>query len=219
MSEIKSPFTKNMREVFLDSLEEMARPYPSIRLPAWSWFNEFTGGFRAQEFTIFCGATGVGKTQWLANLSSMLLLSGVKHFVMSVESGHNDFMKRVLSALYGQDLNTGEVIPVATLADATAKYSKYLQAGNIEFSLYDNRLSSKQLLADLAAMRERGCKLAIIDNLNFFLEVVRSADQIVEMDRVIHDLIMFCKRVDMHVIMVMHPRKTENGRVESEFDI
>jgi hypothetical protein len=30
---------------------------------------------------------------------------------------------------------------------------------------------------------------------------------------------MFCKRIDMHVIMVMHPKKTDNGRVESEFDI
>ena len=39
------------------------------------------------------------------------------------------------------------------------------------------------------------------------------------MDRVIHELILFCKRVDVHIIMVMHPKKTEGGRVVSEFDI
>ena len=39
------------------------------------------------------------------------------------------------------------------------------------------------------------------------------------MDRVIHELIIFCKHVEVHVIMVMHPKKTETGRVESEFDV
>lgn len=217
--EIKPPYAENMRQVYLRAMDEMARPYPSIRLPAWTNFNEFTGGFRAKEFSIFCGPSGIGKTAFLASISASLLMSGVKHYVASIETGAEDYMKRVISAMYGEDLNTGDAVPVTVLSDATARYAKYLQSGLIEFSLYDNRVSAKQLIADLTYMREQGCQIAIIDNLNFMLEVVRQADQIVEMDRVIHDLIMFCKRVDMHVFMVCHPRKTDDGRVESEYDV
>ena len=75
-------------------------------------------------------------------------------------------------------------------------------------------------MADIAAsVKLHGSKIAIIDNLNFFLEVTSQQNAVIEMDRVIHELIIFCKQVPIHVIMVMHPKKTDGGRVESEFDI
>lgn len=218
---LETPKTLNMREVFLQAIDELARPYPSTILPKGHWeiFNEVTGGFRPREFTILCGSTGSGKTTWLSNLSAQLLLAGEKHFVMSVETGHTDFMKRVLSVLAGEDLNTGKPVPLYELERITSENLGLLQSGVIEFSLYENRVSIEQLLWDLHCMYKVGCKIAMIDNLNFFMEVTRASDQVVEMDRVIHELIIFCKQVDMHVIMVMHPKKTINGRVESEFDI
>lgn len=219
--EITAPAHLNMREVFLQAIEELARPYPSTRLHGdqWRLFNEVSGGFRPREFTILCGSTGAGKTTWLANLSAHLLKSQAKHFVMSVETGHTDFMKRVLSVLEGEDLNTGNPVPLSQLERLAAEHLDLLKSGCIEFSLYENRVSVEQLLWDLDCMAKIGCKIAMIDNLNFFMEVTRASDQVIEMDRVIHELIIFCKRVDMHVIMVMHPKKTVNGRVESEFDI
>lgn len=219
--EIEAPKFLNMREVFLEAIEELAKPYPSTMLTSSNWelFNAVSGGFRPREFTILCGSTGSGKTTWLANLSAHLLKSGAKHFVMSVETGHTDFMKRVLSVLEGEDLNTGNPVPLYRLEKLTADNIELLQSGMIEFSLYENRVSVEQLLWDLDCMAKIGCKIAMIDNLNFFMEVTRASDQVIEMDRVIHELIIFCKRVDMHVIMVMHPKKTVNGRVESEFDI
>ena len=56
-------------------------------------------------------------------------------------------------------------------------------------------------------------------NLNFFMEVKRAQDSNIEMDRVIHELIILCKQIDIHIVMVQHPKKTDDGRVESEFDI
>jgi len=128
-------------------------------------------------------------------------------------------MKRVLSALEGEDLNTGDPVPLYKLESVVSKHIDLIRNRTIEFSLYEDRLPVEQLLHDLHCMEKEGCKIAMIDNLNFFLEVTRSADQLIEMDRVIRELIIFCKKVDMHVIMVMHPRKTDGGRVESEFDI
>jgi twinkle protein len=213
----------NMREVYLEAMTELVRPYPSYRLPEWEMFNKAVGGFRTREFTILCGSTGAGKTTFLANISAQLLKAGTKHFVMSVETGHTDFMKRVLSVLAGFDVNQGEAVNPKLLADISADHMQLLQSGAIEFSLYDNRVPVEQLLYDLRYMHDiHKCKIAMIDNLNFFMEVKSAADQVIEMDRVIHELIIFCKQVDMHVIMVMHPKKPNGDkgtRVESEYDI
>ena len=51
------------------------------------------------------------------------------------------------------------------------------------------------------------------------MEVTRSTEVVLEMDRIIHDLIILCKQIDIHIVMIMHPKKTDHGRVESEFDI
>jgi twinkle protein len=218
--QILPPHALNMREVYLEAQRELAKPYPSVKLNDWPHWNEFTGGFRPREFTVFCGPTGAGKTTFLANLSAQLLKQGDRHFVMSVETGHTDFMKRIISVLHGDDVNTGDAVPANVLAQIHARNARYLERDTIEFSLYDNRVSVEQLMSDVRFMVEaKGCKIAMIDNLNFFLEVRRASDQIVEMDRVVHELIIFCKQVDVHLIMVMHPKKTEGGRVEGEFDI
>jgi replicative DNA helicase len=216
----RPPHALNMREVYLQTIEELARPYPSIPLASWPTWTRMTGGFRMKEYTIFCGPTGAGKTTFLANLSAQLVRQRVKHFVMSVETGHTDFMKRILSALSGRDVNTGDAVHPDQLSSIHAENAQYLEDDTIEFSLYEDRLPVEQLMHDIEHMvRERGCKVAIIDNLNFFMEVKNSGDQVVEMDRVTHALIIFCKRIDVHLIMVMHPKKTDGGRVESEFDI
>lgn len=217
--EIYEPLALDMQGTYLQALKELALPHPSVMLDEWREFSRMTGGFRAKEFSIFCGGTGVGKTQWLASLSAQLLKQGTKHFVMSVETGHTDFMKRVLSHLAGRDLNTGDVIPTEMLSRIHTQNARYLESGAIEFSLYENRVPVEQLMHDLDCMAKKGCKIAIIDNLNFFMEVTRSSDQLIEMDRVIHELIIFCKTANLHVIMVMHPKKTDNGRVNNEFDI
>jgi hypothetical protein len=89
------------------------------------------------------------------------------------------------------------------------------------FALYDNRVPLKELLSQLDYMvNVKKVQVIMIDNLNFFMEVTRASDTIVEMDRVVHEVIMFCKRHNVHIFMVMHPRKTDDdARVKSEFDI
>src|SRR5581483_2305404 len=217
--QLHDPRALNMREVYKEAIIELGLPYPSINLNDWPLWNAMTGGFRMREFTILCGSTGAGKTTFLANLSAQLLKQKQKHFVMSVETGHTDFMKRVMSVLAGRDLNTGDPVSAEVIARIHMRNAEHLESDTIEFSLYDNRVPVEQLMHDIRYMVKKGCKIAMLDNLNFFMEVTRSADQIIEMDRVVHELIIFCKQVDVHIIMVMHPKKTMNTRVESEFDI
>jgi len=216
------PQVSNMREVFLETLEQLAKPFPSLLLNDWKHWNQLTGGFRKHEFSIFCGSTGSGKTTFLANVSAQLLKQGTRHFVMSVETGRHDWMRRVLSVLAGRDLNTGEAIDAEYLSKLTAKHLDLLSRDCIELSHYEDRTPVEQLKHDLRYMLDRGCGIAFIDNLNFFMEVTTAQNAVIEMDRVIHDLIIFVKQHPIHIVMVMHPKKGQgvaSTRVESEFDV
>jgi replicative DNA helicase len=217
--EERIPHARSIGQIYTDALEELAIPYPSIKLPSWTGFNEVMGGFRMREYTILCGQTGVGKTTLLANISHQLLLAKKRHFVASVETGSTDFVKRVISVMLRKDVNTGDAVPVEILEKVHENHGEILSGDLLQLSLYNNRIPVEVLIEDIRWMKEKkGCDIVMIDNLNFFMEVTDERKQIVEMDRVTHELIIFCKQVDVHIIMVMHPRKTE-GRVNNEFDI
>lgn len=211
---------KPIRELVPDLAEYLCNPPKSTKLLTWQTFNQFVGGFRANEFSILCGSTGAGKTSLLANWSADLLFQKQKHFVMSVETGPMDYLARVASVMINEDLNTGDPIPKEKVAELAEKHFNELFSEYIEFTPYDNRVKLEVLLNDLAWAVEQECKIAFIDNLNFFMEISNDKNSVAEMDRVTHEIIMFCKRNPIHIVMVMHPKKTVQGtRVLSEFDI
>lgn len=219
-SEYPAIWQKPIREVAHLAITEMRNPAKATTLQDWPTFNHLFGGYREKEFSILCGATGSGKTQVIAAMSAQLLQTGVKHLVMSVETGHTDFARRVMSVLAGEDLNNGDDVPKEKIEMVVKNHMKLFTSDTLNLSLYENRVKVERLLENLTEMNDKGCKIAFIDNLNFFLEVTSAANSIVEMDRVIHELILWCKQHPMHVVMVMHPKKTEGqGRVMHEFDI
>lgn len=209
-----------LAELIGPAYDNLANPPPSIRITDFPMISDTTKGFRSNEFSILCGATGVGKTTFIANLSASLITQGVPHYVASVETGSLDFVRRVISVFANEDLNDGEAIPKSKLYSIHKRFHTELTSKYLHLALYENRTTVEKLMADMAEAHVKfGAKIAIIDNLNFFMEVTNAANSIVEMDRVVHELIIFCKQIDMHVIMIMHPKKTENQRVENEFDI
>lgn len=214
------PHSKSCTELYAQVMKEMALPVPSVRTLSFPIFDEMTGGLRAREFSILCGATGVGKTTLLANFSATLIQQEIPHFVASVETGPTDFIRRLISVYWGKNLNTGRAVDLEQLKKIHILHGGKLQVSSLHLSLYEDRIPVEILLADIGwHVKNHGCKVVMLDNLNFFMEVTSAQNQIVEMDRVIHEIIVFCKQVDVHVILVMHPKKTEHGRVENEFDI
>lgn len=209
----------NQRTVYDEMSDYLRHPPASVPLLDWPIFTKFTGGFRKHEFTILCGPSGKGKTTFLANISAQLLKQNVKHFVMPIETGRQDYMARVISALDAKDHNTGEPVTQMELARISVRYAEVLKNDCIKFSTHENRLSVEVLLEEIETMHSKGCEIAIVDNFNFFQAIVPAHQTIVEMDRVMHEMIMFCKRVPIHVFMVFHPRKLEDGRITSDADI
>jgi len=177
------------------------------------------GGLRPYEVTLLCAPTGSGKTQFIANLSAQLLEQKVPQFVAPVETGDTDYQKRIASALIRKDINSGLALDPGRLATIETKIGMTL-SGPLTIAGYENRVSAKEMIDMLSYQHVRyGCRVALLDNLNFFLEIVNTTMERAEMDSAMHEFVMLAKKLPMHIILIVHPRKTEDGRVESEFDI
>ena len=216
----------NLTDAYVEMAKRRLNPPPSIRLPEWDFFNRITDGLRMHEFSILCGATGIGKTTFLANLSRQLMLADAKQLIMSVETGAYDYVARIASVFAEFDFLDIDSVSKEQLAELTAKYDRHLLGNNVWLSLYEDRIDVEEICGLITRMHaENGIQVVFIDNLNYLLEVTSAANAIIEMDRVIHRLIVLCKTVPVHIVMVMHSRKPENGtgsdygRVENEFQI
>lgn len=218
--ELPFPYSRPFSESYAAGLKELHQPFPAMQLSDWGKFNKITGGLRPREFSILCGPTGRGKTTFLANLSAQLLKADVRQYIASVETGDTDFAKRVMSVFAQEDLNTGDAIPLAKLEALHNQFGAMMSNDNSHLALFEDRISMERLCDELEYhCRVKKCKVALLDNLNFFMDTANESDWIREMDRVVHSLIILTKQIDMHIVMVMHPKKTDGGRVESEFDI
>lgn len=207
-------------EVWIKATEELALPPKGVALPWWPVFTSYLGGLRPHELTLLCAPTGAGKTQLLANLSAQLAIQSIPHFVAPVETGQVDFVTRMISAIERKDFNTGDAVSGEELLRITEKYRDVVFNKSVLISTYDNRVDIQEMINTLKYMSQAyQCQVAILDNLNFFMKVVSSQMEKAEMDNAIHEFVILAKKLPMHIILIVHPRKTDGGRVESEFDI
>jgi replicative DNA helicase len=208
-----------LSRVWGDAARYLVSPPQGVRLPWWPRFSDMVGGLRPHELTLLCAPTGAGKTQLLANLSAQLLGMDIPHFVAPVETGDTDFALRLLSVIQKRDYNIGEAVPEHEVK-AISKSLEPLLEREVYIASYDNRVEIEEMTAMLKWMHsEHGCQVALLDNLNFFLKVVSAQQERAEMDAAVHEFVMLAKAIPMHILLIVHPKKTEGGRVESEFDI
>lgn len=200
------------------SYESLLRPPIGPGLPWMPIFTRCLGGLRPHEVTLLCAGTGTGKTSLIASIAAQLIQEDVPTFVAPVETGDVDFVTRVVCALSKKELNHGEPIPENVLDTAFADAIKIAES-LLFIANYDNRVNIQELCSVLRFVSKEGAKIALLDNLNFFLDVVSADLEKAELDSAIHELVMLVKTLPLHIILIVHPRKTQNGRVESEFDI
>jgi hypothetical protein len=207
-------------EVWSQAASEILNPPQGIALPWWPKFTSLLGGLRPHELSLLCAPTGIGKTQLLAGISAQLLLERVPHFVAPVETGDTDYLARVASVLVKHDLNNGEKPPEAKFQEAQAKLAELMEQTPFTIATYDNRVDRDEMVNMLKYQHAAyGIRVALLDNLNFFLKVTSAANERAEMDETIHGFVMLAKKIPVHTILIVHPKKTEAGRVSNEFDL
>lgn len=215
------PIAKTIEVLDLAAVE-IINPPLGAHISGWNNFNRMTGGLRPREFSIFCGPTGAGKSLWLANLTAKLIEQDQKVFVAPIEIGEVDFTKMVLSVLAGHDFISGEPADQETrdkLHWALKKYHEKI-IRNLVVTTYSSRVDIDEFIDLMKFVQDtHQANIMIVDNLNFMLKPARGGDQTLEMDETVHKFVQSVKITPMHIFLVMHPRKTVDGKIVSEFDI
>jgi KaiC/GvpD/RAD55 family RecA-like ATPase len=202
--------------------EELRNPPEGIELPYWPTFNRFTGGLRGGELSLITSGTGTGKTTILANIATQLNTMGVGSYIASVEIGAVAFLLAMLSVVARRDFNTGDRYDEETIAQVKSKWLPLLRAGRLIFARHDDRIDPTALAAEIIeAHKKYGIKFAILDNLQFFSRVVEAMNERAEQDRVIREFVRVVKAVPVHLLLIVHTKKTDNDnqRVESLSDL
>lgn len=222
---VNTPPPANLEEAFMDAPDTFRAAKKraqtqqiGYKIPGFSRLSEACGGLRPHGFSVICGPTGCGKTTLLANLWIKFTEAGLPVFTAPVENGKEDFMDMLVSIASGK--NRLEMTH-SDWEEVTTTHARRLfsNAQNV-FSNHESRVNHIDLLTDIYyAWRTKGVKIALCDNWQFMLDLRRGGDALFESDKALHECVVFTKHVPVHIFMVMHPRKTEGGRVDSEYDI
>jgi len=203
-------------------VEELRNPPFGVELPYWPTMTTYTGGFRGGEISLVTSGTGTGKTTMLANIATQINTLGIGTYIASVEIGPVAFLLAMISVVSQMDLNTGDKYDEATIERVKSKWMPLLRAGRLIFGRHDDRVDPTKLAEEIIEANQKyGVKFAILDNLQFFSQVVDAQNERAEQDRVIREFVRVVKRVPVHIFLVVHTRKTnnDNQRVESLSDL
>lgn len=205
-----------------EALNRTLNPPKGIQVAGWTTFNRITGGLRDNEFTLIAGPTGAGKTLFIANLVARLVEQKVKVFVAPVETGEVDFVQRVLSVWCGFDCTYGDALTVQQrekLMDVTRKYMD-LVTEYLVVSDYDGRIDIDEMIETLTMANDvHDARIAVMDNWNYMVRPSSAREQLFEMEQAFYKLVQYVKKSPMHIMLVMHPKKTEDGKLLNEFDL
>jgi replicative DNA helicase len=200
----------------------LTTPPQAARLPDWPVLDACFGGLRSGELTCLSAPTGAGKTTLIAGIAYQLWKQNVPTFVAPVETGDVDFLARVLSVAEGRDFNDGEAHSPAAVDALIDKYRADLERAPLFIATYDSKVSTEDLRDMLNYQKQKhGVRVALLDNLNYFLDISNSSEQILEIDRAVRVFKDVAVSNDMHVLLICHPRKQDgkDDRILSENDL
>lgn len=220
---INTPPPEDLEDSYLDLAEAFdatvrrgVTKKPGYSLPGFRHLSECTGGIRESGVTLICGPTGAGKSTLLGNLWVQFAELGLPTWTGAVETGKEDFIETLVSIYSGKNRN---MMSTDDWKAAKADCLHHFQNRKHVFSNNESRVNHIDLLTEIYySHMTKGTKLAFADNWQFMLEVGKG-DDIAQNDKALHDVVVFFKHVKMHFYLVMHPKKTDNGRVNSLYDI
>lgn len=188
--------------------EELARERDSSRI-RWQTFPrlaQLIKSFREGELTVFTGPTGSGKTTVLSQLSLDYCFQGVRTLWGSFEIKNTRLGRIMLQ----QVSSTGES---ADFEEDYHSAKQTLQQLPLYFMDYFGSTPLEQVLECMSqAVKEHQIQHIILDNLQFMLSGQHSSalDRFDLTDRSVAALRAFATTKNVHVTLVIHPRKEQD---------
>ncbi|CAO3599158.1 unnamed protein product [Absidia cylindrospora] len=195
------------QQVYKEILDpEESRGVLSTDLPA---LNRILKGHRPGELTIVTGPTGGGKTTVMSQLSLDYCKSGVPTLWGSFEILNQRLAKKMLYQFASKDLSQ-----YPTELDKWADEFEKLPLYFLKF--FSSTAINTVLDACQHAVNQHGVQHIILDNLQFMLSQQgnSSLDRWELQDRAIHELRGFATTQNVHISLVVHPRKDPGEQMD-----
>ena len=222
-------FPSNFTQVPHPNLFSLATPTTSQNGRGWNWENVFseyqthskiafpflslpqlsgiTKGFRPGELTIFSGPTGCGKTTFLSQLSLDLCSQGIRTLWGSFEIKNTRLIAKMFRQTSPKPIEALSESELATLQSNFQSLPMFFM-GFFGSALFEDVLDTMEY-----SVRTNNISHIILDNLQFMLSGQDSGaiDKFAIADRVIGQLREFASKRNVHVTVVVHPRKEDDG--------
>ncbi|KAI8337507.1 P-loop containing nucleoside triphosphate hydrolase protein [Chlamydoabsidia padenii] len=194
-------------QVYKEILDpETTRGVLSNDLPA---LDRILKGHRLGELTIVTGPTGGGKTTVMSQLSLDYCKSGVPTLWGSFEIMNQRLAKKMLYQFAEKDLSL--------YPDELDKWGDQFQKLPLYFlKFFSSTAIGRVLEACQQAVDKYGVQHIILDNLQFMLSQQgnSSVDKWELQDRAIHELRSFATTQNVHISLVVHPRKDPGEQMD-----
>lgn len=195
-------FESLREDVYLEMahLEEVE----GIKWKRFDSLNELIRGFRRGELSIFSGRTGSGKTTFMSEYSLDLCTQGVNTLWGSFEVSNVRLAKMQLKQFSAINLEEN-LDQFDSWADKFQKLPMYYLTfhGAQEVEKVLEAMSTAVYLYDISH--------AIIDNIQFMMGTGRNMDRFYTQDLIIQKLREFATLHNVHLTLVIHPRKEDDN--------
>ncbi|KAI0224968.1 hypothetical protein L0F63_005489, partial [Massospora cicadina] len=171
-------------------------------------FSELIKGLRPGELTVFTGPTGTGKTTFLSQLSLDFAKSGVSTLWGSFEISNTRLVKRMIFQLAGKSLE-GDL-------DEFRYWSTHFKQLPMYFMRFFGTTRVRDVIEAMEhAVHAYDVQHVLIDNLQFMSSGLgRGYEKFEIQDEALSLFRRFATQQNVHVTLVVHPRKDERAQLE-----
>jgi hypothetical protein len=189
---------------FLTSYDQ----YSGYKSISFDFFNQKLKGLRMGEFSILTGETGSGKTTFLTQMSLDFLQQRVPTLWGSFEIKNDKLISLFLMQLAKKNLRQAPVKEIEFYAEMLEKFPLYMLkfhgAQNLEEII--NTMNYAVYNFDIQNI--------VLDNLQFMVGAPSAGKQLNKFDyqdEIIQKMRKFATEKNIHLTLVIHPRKTDEA--------
>jgi twinkle protein len=195
----------HLRDIVRERIFHQER-FQGVKSGYFRWFNGIVKGFRRGELSILTGATGTGKTTFLTQYGLDFCLKGVPTLWCSFELKNEIILTTMLRQLAGIDISKSAE-SFEYWADQFERIPMYFQA------FYGSTDITKILNIIDYSIYTHNVTHIVLDNLQFMLSGQGKGFERFELqDDLIAKLRTLATEKNVHITLVIHPKKTDDGQ-------